>query len=457
MSFPALLSQNSIFKKNHLNLEDSYNQFLSELREDISDGEESPFLSPEFQEELSEVIFQEELNSYHPLKFYWLNLIDKIIDTLSLKEEDIEESNELVGVFSESDLLGFVIHLIEQEYDAQTILDQVIEYQELQIISFFHLHISEKTWQPNGPVSYPLTPEIGEANGMLILGEEKDCYFLPWFKEDTVIPIIGHFPSEKKIQVMVDDDVKTISSIEPKPILKAHDLLILSGVRKDGETEDIHFTKAERALKTLKDLTPELFENLTKYTQVIVPIYEKELVSYSMAILPSYSSINMNNRDFVDMTDDLIHENGHHFLNSILEGEEEIIFEDDDKIFYSPWRRSLRPIRGLYHGVATFYWAYRLFKELSFHESVSQSFTEEEIEKIHFRFLEESLLLTRCDAEIKKAFKLKKISSLGMEIYNLIISEIKSDKDKEKLVYSKVSTVTRERLDALEKELNSKQ
>ena len=89
------------------------------------------------------------------------------------------------------------------------------------------------------------------------------------------------------------------------------------------------------------------------------------------------------------------------FWNFLLEGEEEIIFEDDDKIFYSPWRKSLRPIRGIFHGTATFYVAYRVFKELSFLQDIESFFTSEEISKIYFRFLEESILLKYCYLECK--------------------------------------------------------
>lgn len=457
MSFPPLLSDNKIFLKQNKNVEESYNQFLSELREDISDGEESPYLSIDFQDELSKIIFEKDLDQYSPLRFYWLNLIDKIIDTIALQEEEFESSNELVGVFSESDLLGFVVKLIEDGSDTEEILDQVIDYQELQIISFYHLHISSKNWQPNGPVLYPMTPEIGETNGMLYLGEDKRRYYLPQYKDETVVPIIGHIPSEDVLQVMLGEDILNIKSLQnDETILKVKNLTILPGINSSGHFNQEHFEKVSKALETISELTPNLSEVLSRYTHTIVPIFEEELVSYSMAILPGFSSINMANRDFVDMVDDLLHENGHHFLNCLLEGEEEIIYEDDDKIFYSPWRRSLRPIRGLYHGVVTFYWAYRLFKELSFNEKTPAIFTELEVEKINFRFIEESILIKRCFPEIQRAFDLDKVSDYGLKIIDVIESELNENHSLEQTIFNKLTSESQDKINKIKEEIKVK-
>lgn len=365
-NFHQLLSKNSIFDNQLNNLEESYGQFLSELREDISEDDVSPYLSSDFQEELKVLINCKELDSYGPLKFYWLNLIDKVVDTLALIDEEIDEPQELIGAYADSDLLGFVIELLEVDKNTASVLQQVLDFQELQIISFFRLHISEENWQPVGPVSYSLTPEIGEANGHLVLGEKKHTFFLEELADETIVPIVGYFPMERKIQVLVGENVREYEAVAQDIIKNESGIHIMPGFKKGGERDTAHFEKCQKATELIAELSSDLREVLSQYTHTITPVYENEVVSYSMAILPGFSCINMANRDYVDMIDDLLHENGHHFLNAALEGEEEIIFEDDDKIFFSPWRRALRPIRGLYHGTFTFYWAYRLFKELSF-------------------------------------------------------------------------------------------
>jgi hypothetical protein len=448
-----LLSENPIFNSLSQNLTESYEQFLGELREDISDEEVSPYLSEDFQEELSFLIRDENLNQYSPLKFYWLNLIDKIVDTLALIEEEIDDSQELIGAFSESDLLGFVIELLEKNNDAAEVLQNVLEIQELQIISFFKLHIAQDTWQPSGPVSYSLTPEIGESNGLLVLGENQTIYNLQEFTNDSIVPIVGYFPKDASIQILVGDDVKTIEAESPSPKKVVQSFSVLPGAPKAQGLVTDHFDKCLRAVDLISKLSPNLAKILQDFTHTITPIYEEEIVSYSMAILPGFSCINMNNRDFVDMIDDLLHENGHHFLNAALEGEEELIYEDDDKIFYSPWRRSLRPIRGLYHGAVTFYWAYRLFKELSLWGELEDNFSKAEIEKIYMRFLEESIMIQRCEEELKKAHELEKVTDFGLKITNTILDEIKNDRDLEEGIKAKLSPQSIHKLEELEKSM----
>lgn len=454
-SLSPLISENPIFSKLTQNLIDSYEQFLSELREDISEDEVSPYLSTEFQEELKGLIQEKELNTYSPLKFYWLNLIDKIVDTLALVDEEIENPEELIGAFSESDLLGFVVELLEKGDGAESVLQQVLEFQELQVVSFYRLHISKENWQPSGPVSYSLTPEIGESNGTLVLGENKDIYRVEDLRDETIVPIVGYFPLQKNLQIMIGEEVKTIQAEEPSLKHVINGLTILPGVKQDNSISDSHFNKCQKAINVIENLSSGLSDTFKKFSHTITPIFEEEIVSYSMAILPGFSCINMENRDFVDMVDDLLHENGHHFLNAALEGEEEIIYEDDDKIFYSPWRRALRPIRGLYHGTVTFYWAYRLFKELSLWEKLSEYFNQDEVQKIYFRFLEESVMLMRCQSEVTKAHEMGKVTDYGLKITSLVFEEIEKDKSLERLITDKLNDSYKNQLIELRETMSS--
>src|SRR5690606_26785592 len=144
-------------------------------------------------------------------------------------------------------------------------------------------------------------------------------------------------------------------------------------------------------------------------------IDEPGVVSYSLQSLPGYSNINVVERDFVDLIDDLVHENGHHALNAVLNAEE-LIEEDDDKIFWSPWRRALRPIRGMFHGYLTFFWAYALFSDLE--RNNVQGLTNEEMAKTRMRFIEEFIMLEFCNDQLDAAKKMGKILPLGMDLIN---------------------------------------
>jgi hypothetical protein len=177
-------------------------------------------------------------------------------------------------------------------------------------------------------------------------------------------------------------------------------------------------SRIELALKIIKSHSPTSWERFAAFTEVIIPINQEEFVSYSHQELPGTSMINLYNRDFVDLMDDLIHENGHHHLNYYL-NLDNLIEEPIDCIYYSPWRRTLRPLRGIYHAYFTFFWAFKLFADLAFslqQDTTSYPFNESEQEKMAWRAIEEFQMLNFTFNDLKWAYKKQLISIQGWEL-----------------------------------------
>jgi len=177
-------------------------------------------------------------------------------------------------------------------------------------------------------------------------------------------------------------------------------------------------SRIELALKIIKSHSPTSWERFAAFTEVIIPINQEEFVSYSHQELPGTSMINLYHRDFVDLMDDLIHENGHHHLNYYL-NLDNLIEEPIDCIYYSPWRRTLRPLRGIYHAYFTFFWAFKLFADLAFslqQDTTSYPFNESEQEKMAWRAIEEFNMLNFTFNDLKWAYKKHLISSHGWEL-----------------------------------------
>lgn len=179
------------------------------------------------------------------------------------------------------------------------------------------------------------------------------------------------------------------------------------------------------ALTLIEHFSPTSFERFEAFTQTIIPIKQKEFVSYSHQELPGTSMINLYHRDFVDLLDDLIHENGHHHLNYYL-NQYKLIDEPIENIYYSPWRETLRPIRGIYHAYFTFFWAFKLFKDLS-EKDLSHpyyEFSKDEKDKIYRRAIEEFLMLDYTFADLKKAHQNKIITKRGMDLVQELQDEL---------------------------------
>jgi hypothetical protein len=433
---------------------DSYEQFLSEIREDVNEGETSEHLSEDFQEEFKSLIFRKELNQFSAKNFYWLNLIDSLVDTLFLLEEGDYSPESIVEYFEASEFLGFIITELEMDQSPEIVVNTIKEIQEYQIVSFFNLHLSNKKWNPSGPVAYRPVPELGEGSHGLYLGIENDFYPLPKDIDATALPILKYNPLDKVLQVDLEDEVLEIRSVPSESIsIPNGPTLLLNTELIQSTKKDLIIDKYKKANLVLSELCPNLFSNLNQFSKFIVPLDAEELVSYSMKVLPRYSCINLFNRDLVDLVDDLLHENGHHYLNGLLEGEDELIFEDDEKIFYSPWRRSLRPVRGIYHAVLTFFWAYRLFKELSSHDQLDKFFNKDEITKINYRLLEEGIMISECRADLDKAFEMDKITPIGKTFYNDILQEIENDKVLLQEVENSLPIQLKEKIDILREEI----
>ena len=152
-----------------------------------------------------------------------------------------------------------------------------------------------------------------------------------------------------------------------------------------------------RAWRTIQQAWPEGHEVLSLLTSRIVPLKAKGVVSFSYRHRPGLSFINCFDRDNLDLIDDLIHENSHHHLNLLLR--KHVLYHRDrnQQIFYSPWRRSLRPVRGILHATFTFTMGAMLFEQLSRWASgrgglarwKREGLIQRDLQRARFRCLEE--------------------------------------------------------------------
>jgi hypothetical protein len=231
---------------------------------------------------------------------------------------------------------------------------------------------------------------------------------------------LGEFKSSKKISRLLETTLH----------LDGKDLRLMTSSLK--EMKDFSH-KIEIALKIIRKYSPTSWERFAAFTEAIIPIKEPELVSYSHQDLPGYSMINLYHRDFVDLMDDLLHENGHHHLNYYL-NLGKLIDEPLDNIYYSPWRRTLRPLRGIYHAYFTFFWAFKLFADLSKAkelDSIFYLFNKEQKEKILWRAIEEFHMLNYSYQDLIWAMKQGLIKKTG---WNLIQEQQKELQKFNKLI-----------------------
>lgn len=156
-------------------------------------------------------------------------------------------------------------------------------------------------------------------------------------------------------------------------------------------------TRVRQAVAVLETAWPEGYQLFRRLTERIVPLKATGVVSFSYRHRPGLSFINCFDRDQLDLIDDLIHENSHHHLNLLLRKFEMRRGDHNQEVFYSPWRRSLRPLHGILHASFTFTMGAMLFERLSAWAEQDRSpailrtfgLTEGDILRARFRCLEE--------------------------------------------------------------------
>lgn len=400
----------------------AFSSYHESLREALGELEELDVLSSSLVQLLSEALFQNDLKASDTMAVYWLDMLDDIFfvaqihadnDSGDATQDECEE--ELFSFWNESDYALAFQELLENS-PVLLASRKLLAVLELQAEAVYQLHFHSNGLAVENPLFYKPISELGDFDG---------TFYMPRQNKHGALEYKNEFYIHQTKPLKLSND----SSLIIEPTL-ANNLELKPGIffhPSDAEFKRDSAAISEKiklALTHIENHSSECFTMFGEFTKYIVPIREKGIVSYSMDNLPGVSCLNLFERDFIDLIDDLIHESGHHFLNCIL-GSQELINEDDEKIFFSPWRRSLRPIRGLYHAVFTFYWAMKLFGDLS-HSDIKEKVSDSEWQKINSRALEEALMISFCAPLLEEAKKRQKITKAGMELLKPILDEAKS-------------------------------
>jgi hypothetical protein len=320
-----------------------------------------------------------EFSEFSPQRWFFLQQVETLLFFLSQNNEtskvDVfsQEDDEIFEKWNHSEFADVFLKLLNKKMSLKKASNETMKLFDDHLVSLGNLHLLKI---PSSTKNYRMQPSLGD------------------------------FKKQKNISKLLE----TTLHLEGKELG-----LLTSSLKEMKEFS----TKIEVASRVIRKFSPDSWERFSAFTEVIIPIRQEELVSFSHQELPGTSMINLYNRDFVDLLDDLLHENGHHHLNYYL-NLEELIEEPIDCIYYSPWRRTLRPLRGIYHAYFTFFWAFKLFsdmvnsKEL---DSIWYIFSENEKEKIIWRAVEEYWMLEYTYVDLQWARKQGLISDLG---WNLI-------------------------------------
>jgi hypothetical protein len=360
---------------------------------------------------------------YSSKSYYWLLQLDKLnylyhlhLD-YKLEPEDRDDiCDEILEYWEESEFGDlFFEKKPEKNNEISTASRNLVPMLENQIISIFYLHLIGHYSAPTSAIYIPIQ-EFGESNQYLFLGKQNNCFEIPTEFQNKAVLNIGKLENDELI--LLDDSDKEYPVKGANQLRLFSDFYVLS---KDAAISK----RVQSTLEKYRTYLPFYYDFLKCYTSAIVNICDEDMVSHSTEELPGFTFINFGNRSDVELIDDLIHENGHHFLNTFL-AQDELFEESSEAVFFSPWRKTLRPIRGIYHAYCTFMWAAYLFHDLLSNEKFVAEFSSEQLAHFKIRLFEELKMLEIAKIEMQKAFKEKSITVRGKEVLDMFDSEMNS-------------------------------
>lgn len=409
----------------------------SDLLESLLEYLSHPWALSSFSDSL-DLIIKEKYDS--PLSRYWVYQLDKFFylielleildsgETEGLEEDEVPTDEDLFEHWERSSMAQAFDELYKEKSNIIEVSKKLKTIQEEVLISFALINIEGKSFSADALVPsllYQMIPELGDSEHSLTLGRNLDKFDLSSVSLEPPFVAIDSYNSKDQIlSLMLGESIHSLKAQKHFLITsERNELVVINGAQLAHEAFLNWVQKLEKAIRVLQTHCPELYQVFFDHTKIIVGHSQEEMVSYSLQEMPGLSVLNSVNRDFVDTIDDLLHENGHHYLNTFLrpmesELEDHYIFEDDEKIFWSPWRNVKRPIRGLFHAYCTFTWAYILFYEL-----LKSSYSGER-DKILTRAYEEKVMLEFSYQELLRAKKLGKIAKKGLDLVHLFREEI---------------------------------
>lgn len=411
----------------------SFSDFIQDVREDLDEGHETDFLSPNFLRELRAFIQTKELQKYSPLAMHWAHNLDSLIQIVQLHEEMQENQNnqelcdeleeEIFHFWDQHEHAPIFIEITQKGKGPQAASLELIPLLENQLLSFYQLHLTKDPFVSDRPLLYHAIPEKGDGDLGLSIGEEAISCPLEIERLEGLIPISRVDHQQAFIEVQESEDKVYNAPFGPQATLIKTDqlqLLYLPICQKGVDQKTRQIQRIEKALTQIKKYSPQSYELIQNFCEAIVPIDEAGVVSYSMQSLPGHSCLNLFERNDLDLMDDLVHEHGHHYLNAYL-NHTELINEGPDQVYYSPWRRALRPIRGIYHAYCTFFWALKLFSDVAFQDSDPRVLT---------RALEEAEMLSFCHPLLEWAYERGDIEEEGYQVFKSFQSEVELIREK---------------------------
>ena len=274
-----LLSNDFIYSLRKQN-STSYSEFISDIREDLSQGFDTPVVSIGFMEKLSEFTKDDSLKEYNSYTHYWSQLIEKIVYLIQLHEEiELKATGELIEeltqFWEDSEYSSSFEELSQEGASLIDASDSLKTLLENQILSFFHLHLASKNFSIEDVLLYSSLAELGDhetriclglRNKFISLGETSDIY--------PLVGIKGLDPQNNSIELEIntDDYEAPLEEMSFKKLLESIQIFSLS---------NNFYQTIQDSLKNIKNKNNQIYNVCINFLNAIIES-DNSIVSFNL-------------------------------------------------------------------------------------------------------------------------------------------------------------------------------
>jgi hypothetical protein len=396
------------------NREKDYESFIQDVRTDLNDGFQTEIVDPLFLDQLTDIIHDEVFDSFSPLRFYWISLVDDLIYLIQLHDEILsadeynedhedytELEKELLSYWQNSEFQTAFNEIKSSQIALIEISDQLLPLLENQIISFYVLNINQFRQEFDEAIIYHPIIFRGDSELGFFLGEKQDFAAISNLPESyPSFPVLSFDPDNLKIKYELNEtgeDIKLVNNVTYAQIGKKTFTFINSTKLQNQNIIN--------AITDIKKLSQSVFEQILYFQNIFILNNDEEQRYMTHPAMPQYTRLNSDLQEN-KLRDALILSTAEQIYYSYISFDE-LTNTYDEIIYYSPWTKKQNPLheslreffRELY--LLNFYYSMILKKEDQYLNYIFQ------FKRIEFSY-----------TDLQTAKKFKKYTSAGLYLFS---------------------------------------
>ncbi len=400
------------------NREKDYESFIQDIRTDLNDGFHTEIVDPLFLDQLTDIIHDEIFDTFSPLRFYWISLVDDLIYLIQLHDEILsadeynedhsdytELEKELLSYWQNSEFQTAFNEIKSNQVALIEISDQLLPLLENQIISFYVLNINRFRQEFDEAIIYHPILFRGDSEHGFYLGENQIFASLTKIPDSyPSFPVLSFDPDNMKIKYEYKDRGEIINLEK-----KVEEASISKKVFSFINSTKIQTQNILNEIANIKKYSQSTYEQILYFHSLFILNKDEGHHFWTHPAIPQYTRINAGLQKS-ELQNALISSCAEQMYYSYISFDE-LTNTYDEIIYYSPWTKKQNP---LHETLKEF------FRELYLLNFYRSMILKKEDQYLNYIVQFERIKFSHADLQTAKKFK--KFTDAGLELFSMLES-----------------------------------